>query len=464
MTIRHWLVFAFVFAACGDGDNGHRAITDAPAGAPDSAIDASELGLVSVKVIDGTSNVPVYFQNADGSLVAKVMTDTNGVASTMMKPGGNATIVFTYTSVPAVAAPGVAPTRYQLFTWEGVQANDTLLISGEGSGSGSGTTPSLVTVTIPTVSNALSYIVNMGCGGYGSAGSAGGATTTVQLTEYCAKDDLQVVALDGSNQPISSFAVADVTIQNMGAVDLSASTYAAPTTRVVEIDHNTDTVYSIDGSTRVQTPNGSFYGTSLAFPATDPALDVVTQTETLLAAPATHRNVIYLEQGFNGGYRETYRWGVDGNVAIDWVADLVPTFDVLPTFDAGTQKLSWTATTGGAEAQVYLFGMSATRSTYQFVWDVAGPGDGTYSIKAPALPTDIADFSLGATDGLDVAAMANIPGGYDTIRPSIAYGPPSPPANAATGKLSVALYYGNRELVGRTAKSRSTLHGKARHW
>lgn len=463
MTIRHWLVFAFVFAACGDGDNGHRAISDAPAPSPDSAIDASELGLVSVKVTDGTSNVPVYFQNADGSLVAKVMTDTNGVASTLMKPGGNATIVFTYTSVPA-AVPGVAPTRYQLFTWKGVQANDTLLISGEGSGSGSGTTPAQVTLTIPTVANALSYVVNSTCASQVSAGSAGGPTTTVQVTDYCAKDDFQVIALDGSNQPISSFAVADVAIQNMGAVDLSASTYAAPTSRVIEIDHNTDTVYSIDGSTRTETPNGSFYGTSLSFPATDPALDVVTQTETLLAVPATHRNIIYLDQDYTGGYREAYRWGTDGNVAIDWVADLVPKFDVAPTFDAGTHKLSWTATTGGAQAQVYLFGVYATRSTYQFRWEIAGPGDGTYSLEAPTLPTDIADFSVQAADPLEVAAMVNVPGGYDTIRASIAYGTPSPPPNATTGILSIAIYYGNLERVGRTAKSRSKLRNQARHW
>src|ERR1051325_7359780 len=81
-------------AACGDDSVHH--LADAPPMPPDVMIDASTSGPVSLTITESGSpreGVVVYFQAADGSLVAKVATNAQGVATATMMAGGYVTVV-----------------------------------------------------------------------------------------------------------------------------------------------------------------------------------------------------------------------------------------------------------------------------------------------------------------------------------------------------------------------------------
>ncbi|MFT3693566.1 MAG: hypothetical protein QM831_10535 [Kofleriaceae bacterium] len=459
MTIRHWLLFSFAFAACGD-DSNHRAIVDGPPGSPDdAAIDAppSQAGAVKVKLTDSTSNVAVYFQKADGTLISKKLTDTNGEATETLDPGGTATVV--RASVPPAAAPGGVFTNYSLFTWTGVKPGDVLLSAppaGEGSGVGSAT----MTLTIPTVTNGVTYLVEGACGGEGqvvvmttNAIVFAVATQTVTFTDYCAKDDLMILVKDIDGNLISSTVVEDVTIADMTTADLSAATYTDAVGRTIEVDHNTAS--TISGSTTVTSPKGQLFYNSYNLELVDPA----TYTETIPTPPANGRVVVGLDQSVNFQERYFVTWGAAADVTVDWTADVAPEFDVAPTFDTGTNTASWTALAGGAAVDAYAFQEDAYRGTasYAFTWKAVGKGDGTYSVKLPTLPTDIADFSITTDDSIAFAGMASYPGGYDALRQVVGVDSTVPPATA-TGKLSVTTYFGNRTV----ARSRTKLHNNAR--
>src|SRR4051812_23527284 len=82
-----------VLAGCGD-DSAHH-LADAPA-APDAMVDGPTSGVVAITIsLEGNprAGIDVYFQAADGSLVAKVPTGAQGVASATMEAGGFVTVV-----------------------------------------------------------------------------------------------------------------------------------------------------------------------------------------------------------------------------------------------------------------------------------------------------------------------------------------------------------------------------------
>lgn len=143
-------------AACGDDDSARKlpdaGLTDIDA-AP--APDAATAGVVTLTITqDGAPRaaVDVYFQAADGALVAKVPTDASGVASATMEPGG---------FVTAIGPFEVVEGPFQVKTFAGVKPGDQLRLDQDWRF----TAPITVTVTVPFDESALYYDVYTTCSG-----------------------------------------------------------------------------------------------------------------------------------------------------------------------------------------------------------------------------------------------------------------------------------------------------------
>src|ERR1700733_14986133 len=116
--------------ACGGSSVHHLADGggDAPR-APDGAPpDAPAMGAVSVTVTlegSGAANVPVYFQDADSTIVSDTVTDGSGVATATMGAGGFVTVVEPAIAVTVNGVVGTE-TNGSLLTWSGVKPGDNL--------------------------------------------------------------------------------------------------------------------------------------------------------------------------------------------------------------------------------------------------------------------------------------------------------------------------------------------------
>jgi hypothetical protein len=151
---------------------------------------------------------------------------------------------------------------------------------------------------------------------------------------------------------------------------------------------------------------------------------------TTLAEPAVPTGglaVLGTGQTVGSTNRATVVWGpTNGAYTVDYPTTLLGDFTVDPTFDTGTHILGWTAAAGAKTPQFSLGELFASRGSLGFDWTIVGPS-GT-QIQFPTLPTDTADFTIVATDVVTVetAAIAYVPGGYDSYRAKAFLGPPGP--------------------------------------
>ncbi|MFT3693565.1 MAG: hypothetical protein QM831_10530 [Kofleriaceae bacterium] len=422
-----YLVAVLWLAAC--SSDGNRTITDAPtAPDPDGAVlPGDELQTpVTVQTVPAIAGESVYFQNADSSLVAKVVTDASGRASTVMAAGGFATIVHT---IPG-DNPGDPPT-YRLYTWSGVLPGDVIQVK-PGGGEGTVTQPTTFTVKLPVAANGKTYDVTPTCGNASVTPPTGMATTfTAAISSTCAKLDLMVIARATNNALVSSFVVPDITVAAGVTVDLSASTYAPPVSRQITVSHWAGT--ALHGNTYIETSLPIYYD-NLTLASGDPS----TTSQTLPAKPTTHRDVTWIYGTAQSSTQYVYQWGEDGNLSIDWSTDATPAFSSTISYDTASHTASWTKATGGATVNAAGIALYPMRANYAFQWNAYGAS--STSVALPVLPTDIADFSITNADTITYAIMASVPGGYDALRPVIGLGEPYPPTSSATGKLAFTDY------------------------
>lgn len=424
----YWLAALMLTAAC-SGDHADRAISDAAFDPDAGAIDAPPASpMVTVQTIPAIAGEPVYFQAADSSLVAKVMTDAGGKASAAMTAGGFATIVHT---IPGDAASD--PPTYRLYTWGGVKPGDVIQVNpGGGEGSG-GAQLANVTVKLPVATGGKTYELDPSCGSVTVTPPAGSATTfTATIATPCTTIDLMVIARAANQAIVSSFVASDLAITNGATIDLSASTYAAPTTRSITVRHWTGS--QLRASTFIESNGTPLYYDGLTLAADDPS----TTMQTLPAKPAAHRDVTWISGTTGTSTPYVYQWGEDGNISVDWTADATPAFGSAIAFDATTHVASWTAATSAAAVNASGVGVYLVRPTYAFQWNAYGAGP--TSVTLPVVPTDIADFSITSADPITYAIMAAFPGGYDALRPLIGTGEPYPPASLVSGKLAFTSY------------------------
>ncbi|MEO8844506.1 MAG: hypothetical protein ABI591_21135 [Kofleriaceae bacterium] len=420
-------------AACGD-DAGNRKIMDAPAVIQDEGMIDGATNPVTVTVTNSggpAADIEVYFQNADSTLVATAHTDANGVASQVMAAGGFVTVVNAYGVQPGLG--GI--TTNDLDTWAGVKPGDHLVFD-----TSYASTSATVTIQLPldTANGAASYTVFTTCSNGGTATipapSGTGVSTVAQqifLGGCGGTADVMVVANDIDNQAVSSFYVPAQPINDGDTIDYTAKTYAAVAQRAYELDNNPSTDNSIVLDDRFVTSRGQVY-----FASSNAAGATATTTLALPALPTGALDVVHTDQQVNSTGRNTVAWGPSAaDYTVDYGASLLGDFSVDPTFDTGTQTLGWTL--GAGMAPVFsvssISGQRAGASSWS--WQIVGPS-GT-QVALPTLPSDVADFTLMATDTIfiDGVGIGYAPGGYDAFRPIAFQGPPAP-----TGATGIAAY------------------------
>jgi hypothetical protein len=421
------VVALVVGGACGDDAN-NRKIMDAPAiGRDEGPIDGPQNVPVTVTVKNSGgpgANVEVYFQNADSTLVATSHTDATGVATQVMDAGGFVTLV----NPSPIPPPGFGGSvnLNTLATWAGVKPGDHLVFDNSFVSTGVNVT---VQLPLDTADGAASYSLFSTCTNTGTASipapSGTGVFTVSQqiFLDGCGGTaDVMVVANDIDNQALSSFYVPAQPINDGDTIDYMAKTYTAVTQRAYEFDNNPSTDNSIFISDRFVTSRGQVFTTN-----TNAAGAAAMSTLGLPALPAGAMDIIQTDQTVANTERDTVAWGPSAaDYTVDYGASLVGDFTVDPTFDTGTQTLAWTL--GAGKPPAFSVGsISGQRdAATPWSWQIVGPS-GT-QIALPTLPTDVANFTLMATDTISIDGVATgyAPGGYDAYRPLAFQGPPNP--------------------------------------
>jgi hypothetical protein len=431
-----WLVIAL--AGCGD-DSNNRRIADAPrVNADGKDLDSALLSPVTVTVKNQpgpTPDIEVYFQNADSTLVATAHTDANGTASAVMDPGGFVTLVNPYASLGLSAVANDA-----LITWGGVKPGDQLVF-----GSSSTNTIANVTFDLPldTADGMVaSYNVWFSCQNNMisfSTPTGTAVSTSMQpasLANCGGAADIMDIALDVDNQPVAFFYVQAQPISDGDTIDYTAKTFTAAGTRNIELDNNASLDNGISISDQFLTSRGQVFAGGIG------GVGGATVTTTIgePALPGGALDVLTTGQSVDMTSRNTVVWEpTNADYTVDYATTLVGDFTTVPSFDTGTHILGWTTSAGAKTSQFGLGELFANRGgTLAWDWTIIGPS-GT-QIQFPTLPTDIADFTIVATDTvtIEATAIANVPGGYDAYRPHAFLGPPGPVG--ASGSAAYNLY------------------------
>ena len=434
-----------VLAACGDDPN-NRKIMDAPAvGHDEGVFDSAQPNPVTVTVKNQpgpTQNVEVYFQNADSTLVATAHTDANGVASQVMDAGGFVTLVNPYP---------LGKGGNQLVTWAGVKPGDRLVLDNSSVqmaatvtfhlplDTGHGTVSSY-TLYATCESNTLSF----------STPNGTGISTVDQqwsLNACGGTADVMLVASDMNNQPLSYFYVPAQPITDGDTIDYSAKTFTAAVQRTFEFDNNPNANNPITIGDQFVTSRGQVFQESLGVGGT-----TVMTSFGEPALPTGSLDVVTTQQTVANTNRNTVAWGLTAAAyTVDYSASVVGDFTVDPSLDTGTHAISWTLGAGKA-AQFAIGSISVSRAAAtSWQWQIVGPS--ATQLQLPTLPTDVADFTIVATDSFTVYGVGAgfVPGGYDAFRATAFGGPPG-----VIGTTGIAGYNLWQQILTATALIKQT--------
>jgi len=381
------LGFAFMLvAAVGACDPATLKHTPDAAKQIDGPPDAPAHGPVQVTVYDFNNGgvvmagVPVVFIEADGHLVGRPVTDTNGIATADVHFGATATAV-----MPA-SAGATMMTIVDLHPGDHINIGPSTAFSGTQDGT--------FTVSYPSYSGATYYDVVGPCGYY-SAGTALSYVMTIDTNCKQATMDILVVANNASG-PIAYLEKPNVAYTSGGSVFVSG-TYLLPATfnaNYTNVDASitgltfTRYVPAMNGFTTVNsgTPaNGTLSLSSLALNGQS------SRVETRANKPnATN----YVYQNMAGNVT-TY--------ALDVGATLLPWLG-MPTVDFTTNKVTVPVDTTGTSSDkpdVFVASVGYSRSngsggTNTYRWFVIAPQPA--DVTLPTLPVEVGDVMPQATD------------------------------------------------------------------
>jgi hypothetical protein len=317
-----------------------------------------------------------------------------------------------------------APTNHRLVTWAGVKPGDQLVLENSSSNTIANVTFNLpldtadgmvggYNVWFSCENNMISFST--------PTGTAVSTSTQLASLANCATADIMDVALDIDNNPVAFFYVSGQAITDGGTIDYTAKTFTAAGTRNLEFDNNVSG-NSISISDQFVTSRGQVFAGGLSIGG---ATVMTTLGEPAL--PTGALDVLSTSQSVGTTARTTVKWGpTNAAYTVDYPTTLLGDFTVAPTLDTGTHILGWTTSAGAKTPQFALGRLFAQRGTLEWDWAIIGPS-GT-QIQLPTLPTDLADFTIMATDTLNIeeTAIANVPGGYDAYRAHAFSGPPGP--------------------------------------
>lgn len=419
---------------CGDDGNVGK-LPDAPP-PPDADVDASNFGPVTLTVLFGDTpqaNVPVYFQNADSSLVSETTTDADGKARAEMAPGGFVTAI---NPLPIPQGGGQTDIR----TFAGVKPGDQLRLFAS---AGSSAQTVNVTFLLPTAAGAADYRLSTNClfdfpvgGGGGSGSGSGPGQATLQLSGCGGTSNLLIETRDFNGNPLSFIYKPSVALANNGTVDLTADTYTAMPDVTFSYSNLPVTAGNVNIFTLRATAAGQIYSQFANAPADSGTASVTTKIPTIPNAVAI---TISSFDGESTGH-SIADWGAPAaNNAVDVGAAVLPNFASEPTLDVPNHKISWTNTGGGVQPDFVVvdgFLRRTQPSSQSWRWSVAAPA--ANQAVLPVLPA--AHAALNPVDGDFAnfeAELSKVPGGYDAVRANILsddgfspYTPPGPSGRA----------------------------------
>jgi len=447
------LLVLMVLAAC--GDDGVHKLADAPPAPDDAQIDAPNSGVVTLTVIqDGSPRpgVDVYFLNGDNTVVAKMATNAQGVATATMVAGG---------SVTAIDPFLIKSSGHDLRTFVGVKPGDNLHLTQGGTAAQN--VEVNFEVVLPGDSFASTYELHSNCGssyfsansGSGSgSGSIGGPTSWYGCG---ATVDVLLQTFDFNGNAVGAIYKAGVALTEGGTLDLTSSAYTTPLPNSTINWSNIPAAYtglqarvvlaSSKGvlSTISLNPGPITAGAaSLAFPRPTVTNGIeITQTQPSQTTFAAQGLVDWAPQASTP-------------VAVDVGAGLLATYAAAPSVSGATRTVTWSAGAGASPDFVWATlraSRPAGKSSTFWDWDIVVPyGSTTFTL--PLLPTEVAQYNFAATDSVEVSELitAKVPGGYDAVRGDILTSEgPHQFVTGATGRIA----YENLPLVstGRTLPS-----------
>lgn len=384
-----------LLVACGDGI----ALPDASA-----PIDTGERGLVTVHVI-GSTDDPIYFQNADSTLVLATRTNRAGEASAVMAPGGFVSVVKRNVGIDSP----------QLFTWTDVQIGDELTLFWTADGPDTiGTTP-LAPVIIAAFDGAANYFLHTPC----EATSVAHAVDMEQQVFFapCASVvDLLLVAQDLNGDVIGYRQRKSANIAATATLDLRGP--YLPLNAAIDLTAYAHT--SVDVSQRI---NGLQYQRQ-EFLQIGKEQHVVIQSQVPAITGTTVQTVGRDSSGFFPGKEDAETTVFSRSAEVSWgpaatttAVDLIHGFPhgltAAPTFDTTSNTLRWGenendsgVATDIVWARIGFAGMN---------WLVIGRPTGA-ELRLPVLPQrDLQPTQLEVF--ISQFALIAAEGGYDRYRP-----------------------------------------------
>lgn len=388
-----WLLSLALVTACGKVS--HRA-ADASPGAPDSGPDASLRGTVTVLALSPSGDgspaavVPVVFTDPDGTMVAEVMTDAQGMAQADVLPGATVTAVFSNTGGGSGALLG---------TVMAVNPGDHIQIGFKNN------TPinalGNMTINFPALAGATNYLVYNSC----TSSSTTGTSVTVSFNSRCQKDtyDIMVVAEDGSGNVLQVATLNGAAFNDGGTLNVP-NNYQGGGTMQFQFDNVPAAITGISASRTNLSQGRTLFG--------QPATITITQgTGTGSITRLAGGDQAQVTAAFQTGspiIHELFE-RVPASAAtytLDVTSDVLPVLQA-PTYNKSKGRIDWTAADGGsqADALIAIAQYQRTMPTAQnFQWFMVGPGSLT-AVTLPTLPDDLASDMPTTGDSLGMGVF-----------------------------------------------------------
>lgn len=368
---------------CGGGSGGRN-----DAGGDGNVPDNS----VQLTVYDRTTgaldaNESVLFFGPDGQFITEVATGDDGVASADLPNGGS--VVFMYRS-DSDALP-YAPVAYL-----GVEPGDRLRFGGPLPERGP------VTITVPEVTDTMTYLTSLACGDHVALLQSGTASFTTE--SFHCSDAAVVVSARNSGMVLGTLAVNSA--DSTAPITLTGP-YPSPAAFEMEVEGvsaDTEMValeawHAVGLARMYADASGEGVPSAGRFQVTGMLADVA---GTELAVRVTPTRAGYLSPV--AWLRRPYA----ADVSVD-VSSINMPWITAPTFDIATRSVNWTED-GDGTIDAVVASPNFRRDGVEFFWVLGSPHDGD-SLTLPVLPAPWAAYN--PTTGDEVAGTYYFARGSD---------------------------------------------------
>ncbi|MDB4952997.1 MAG: hypothetical protein JWO36_566 [Myxococcales bacterium] len=385
---------------------------------PDASADGvdSRVHLTVTVAGEPASKLDVYYQNADSSLVAHLVTDVHGEVVSELAAGGFVTVI-------EPRAPGAAD---RLDTFTDVQPSDQLrldLLPPPPHGTIS------FEISVPPAATASSYHLWTSCGDQAVIGT----TNTAILTGCNGIADLLVTALDMNDMVFASLYTPSVAVTANHPVMLS-DTYGPNLTESISYTGVPNSAANIQVAQSLVGPHGPLYLAVDAVPASSSTSLTLTEPAAAGVLVVTRTDLYPITSA--ASQASIMEWSPrSASYAIDLAPVLLGEYTTLPRLEPATHAIVWTESSG-ATPNVVWGQYHTVRGGQQWLWSIAAARATAPALRFPTLPTDLFDYNAGPSDQVSVYVLTNasIPGGFAAIR-TAPFRLLDPTALAPTGRM-----------------------------